>query len=80
MASSSGCPGGRVDCVSIAGNAGQVLRKSADLHFFRQNTNFFKKVLDKTGERWYSIKAVARDSPGERVSEKKNLKKDEKSS
>ena len=40
----------------------------------------FKKVLDKTGQRWYSIKAVASDGPGERVSEKKNLKKDEKSS
>ncbi len=39
-----------------------------------------KKVLDKTGQRWYSIKAVASDGPGERVSEKKNLKKDEKSS
>jgi len=37
-----------------------------------------KKVLDKMGQRWYSIKAVASGGPGERVSEKKNLKKDEK--
>ena len=46
----------------------------------RKKSKKMKKVLDKTGQRWYSIKAVARDSPGERESEKKNLKKDEKSS
>ncbi|MCI8828721.1 MAG: hypothetical protein HFE98_07715 [Ruminiclostridium sp.] len=46
----------------------------------RKKSKKMKKVLDKTGQRWYSIKAVASGGPGERVSEKKNLKKDEKSS
>ena len=46
----------------------------------RKKSKKMKKVLDKMGQRWYSIKAVVSDGPGERMSEKKNLKKDEKSS
>ena len=39
----------------------------------RKKSKKMKKVLDKTGQRWYSIKAVASGGPGERVSEKKFL-------